>query len=707
MGTSLRRGVVLTLLASLLIGGSAAATGSSAAATQATATSGANVDWSLLGNSYDNTRWSDLTQINTSNVQQLGLAWSQQEGPNLAGWETDPVVVNGVMYYTTATDQVRAVNAATGELIWQYTPKVDFYRAIAGGGGGAPSNRGVTVANKTVYLLTFDNQLIALQASTGEKLWRTVVADPNLGYSESSPVTYWNGLLFVGSEEGDAGLRGYVAAYDASTGKQVWRFFTVPAPGQGWMPKVGDHGGGDVWMPQVIDDTTGILYFGTGNPSPDFDNSQRPGCDPWVDALVALNARTGKLVWAHSEVCNDVWDYDSMPMPMLFNVTIGGKTVRAVGHANKSGVFFIYDAATGKVLAKSPYLTKYTLPHLKPSPKGSLDCPGDLGGIEYSAEAYSPVTQLAYIPGLNECQIYSLGQPGEANLHKAGLPDFAGSVTFASNLTGYFAAVDTTTGKVRWKVQLTDPAVGGVVATAGGLVFSPVDNGYIYAFDATSGKVLWKANVGLGSGAAPITYEVNGTQYIAIALGSSYSATTPPGGTLAVFKLHGKPIKAFPAVMTSSGPLAVPSLKGLIKINPWEYISSEKQYVVINITAAATGDNSGFNFDGYSKGKANFIIPAGWQVEWIFSNKAALPHSAALSTGLTAATVLLNGGLGPIETTNALQGIRAGSTQYVGFQATRVGKFYLICAVPGHAQAGMWDYLTVSSTAKEPSLQIS
>ncbi|MDB5075062.1 MAG: pyrrolo-quinoline quinone [Chloroflexi bacterium] len=289
------------------------------------------------------------------------------------------------------------------------------------------------------------------------------------------------------------------------------------------------------------------------------------------------------------------------------------------------------------------------------------------------------------------------------------MPDFAGSVAFASKLTGYFAAVDVTTGKVRWKVQLPDPVVGGAVATAGGLVFSPADNGYIYAFDSGTGKILWKAYVGLGSGAAPITYEVNGTQYIAIALGSSYSATTPPGGTLAVFKLHGAPIKPFPGVMTSSGPIAVPSLNGLIKINPWEYISAEKQSVVINITAAATGDNAGFNFNGYSKGKANFIIPAGWQVSWIFNNKAALPHSVGLASSLTGTTlpIVPNGGLGPIETPNALQGIRSGQTQYVGFQATKVGKLYMVCVVPGHVQGGMWDYVTISSTAKMPSIEVS
>ena len=707
MQRALRNGAVAGTLASLLLTGAVNAAVQHATARQSTAAAATNVDWPKLGNSSDNTRWSPLAQINTSNATKLGLAWSQAEGPNLSGWETDPIVVNGVMYYTTGVDQVRAVNAATGRLLWQYTPKVDFYRAIAGGGGGAPSNRGVTMANGKVYLLTFDNQLIALQATTGEKLWRTVIADPNQGYSESSPVTYWNGLVFAGSEESDAGERGFAAAFDANTGKQVWRWYAVPAPGHGWMPKAGQHGGGAPWMPLVVDTTTGIVYAGTGNPSPDFNNSQRPGCNPWVNALVALNAKTGKFLWGHTEFCNDVWDYDSDIMPMLFNMTVNGKTIRAVGHANKAGDYFVYNAQTGQLLAKSPYLTKFTLPHPKPTPQGSLVCPGDLGGIEYSAEAYSPQAQLAFIPGLNECQKYTLGTAAEANLHKSGLPDFDGSVSPAGPLTGFFAAIDVTTGKVRWERQLPQPAVGGALATAGGLVFSPDDDGNFYAFDAATGKTVWKQYVGLGSGAAPITYEVNGTQYIAIALGSTYTYFTQPGGTLAVFKLNGAPIKPFPAVTSTTAPLAVPSLKGLIKINPWEYTSPEKQYVVINLTAAATNDNSGFNFNGYSKGKANFIIPAGWQVEWIFTNKAALPHSAALATGLSAGTIVPNGGLGPIETPNALQGIRGALTQYVGFQATKVGKFYLICAVPGHAQAGMWDYLTVSSTAKTPSIQAS
>jgi PQQ-dependent dehydrogenase (methanol/ethanol family) len=710
MHQTLRRGASAGALLSLLIAGAAGATGShQATAAPRAAASGPTVDWANFGgNDTTNTHYSSLDQINRSNVSQLGVAWTNQEGPGLVGWETDPIVVNGVMYYTTQLDQVRAVDATNGKLIWQYTPKVDFYRSIAGGGGGAPENRGVTYHDGRIYLLTFDNQLIDLQAATGEVLWDTITNDISLGYSESAPVTYWNGLVFVGSEEGDAGLRGFVAAYDATTGKQVWRFYTVPAAGQGWMPKVGEHGGGDVWMPSVIDPLTGILYFGTGNPSPDEDNSQRPGCDPWADAIVALNAKTGKFIWAHSEVCNDVWDYDSMPAPMIFDMVYHGRVVHAVGHGNKSGLFTVYDAATGQVLSQSPHLSRYTIPHLKPNAKGVLVCPGAEGGIEYSPEAYDPTRQLAYLPGLDACMIFQLQPVAQTNLHRTGLPDFGGPFFFptkgpGAKQDGFVAAVDVTTGKIRWKTMLPLPSVGGALATAGGLVFTSDSNGKFYALDSDTGKILWTANVGIAGGAAPLTYEVNGVQYIAMAMGTG-------GGTLGVFKLGGAPVKPFPIITQAIGVAPAPSLQGLIKINPWEYANPETQRLVIDIVAAATGDNSGFNFDGYSKGAANFIVPAGWEVSIIFTNKGALPHSVGIATSIandvpTVVTSVLGPQQAPLA---ALQGQRGGApASYINFQATQIGKNYLVCLVPGHLAAGMWDYITESTSAHMPSIAVS
>ena len=714
MSSIVRRGTMATLVALLALAGSVHVTGSSVGSAHhgKAAASAMNVDWPRFGNTTDNTRFSPLTQINASNVNKLGIAWTMSEGANLSVWETDPVVVNGTMYLTTNTDQVLAVNAATGKLLWKFTPAVNFYLAIAGGGGGVPTNRGVAVVNGKVYLLTFDARLVALQAATGEKLWSVQVANPHEGYSESSPPTYWNGLLFVGSEEGDAGLRGFVAAYDANTGKQVWRFYTIPAPGQGWNPAQGGHGGGDVWMPPTIDTRTGVLYFGTGNPSPDFMNTMRPGCNQWVDATVALDARTGKLLWAHTQVCPDVWDYDSHQPPTLFTVQQNGKTIRAVGQGNKEGYYWIFDARTGKVLAKSPALVPETNPRPFPNPKGVTICPGTSGGIEFSPAAYNPQTHAVYQPALNECQIFQTADPTVVQQHRRGTVDTGGLVSNAPMpRTGTMSAIDVNTGKLLWHDRISQPMIGGTLATAGNVVFSGADDGHFYAFDARTGKILWSPYLRIAFGAAPIAYEVNGTEYIAIAAGGadvSASDTAPLGGTFVVFKLGGATVKPLPAVAAGTYvPMhqAMPSLKGLTRLNPWMYVNAKNQHLVLRIVAAATPNDSGFNFDGYAKGQATFVVPQNWNVDFMFSNKAALPHSMAIASNLKLPPTLAPFGFGQVKTPDPIEGTGPGVTQVVGMSAVPAGKYYMVCLVPGHIQAGMWDYFTISATAKMPSIQ--
>jgi alcohol dehydrogenase (cytochrome c) len=694
------RSGLLAAAAALVIAGSGTArfVQPLAASSQALAAGGANVDWPRFGNMANNTRFSTLTQVNTANVSRLGVAWTMQEGHNLATFEDDPIVVNGVMYITTGVDQVRAVNAATGKLLWQYTPKVNFYESIHGGGGGAPTSRGVAVGKNAVYLLTYDDQLISLQASTGEVLWHTTVANAALGYNETSPVTYWDGMLFVGSAVSDAGLRGFVAAFNATTGKQVWRFYTVPAPGHGWDPATGDHGGGDVWMPPTIDTKTGILYFGTGNPSPDFVNTQRPGCDPYVDSTIALNAKTGKMLWAHTEVCPDLWDYDSH------------QPIQAVGQGNKSGRFFIFDAKTGKMLAISPYVADATVPHQKPTPQGAKECPGWLGGMEFSPAAYSPYTQAVYEQGINICMVYHTASLAAINGHKSGAADTGGYVTPFGKYSGTMSAIDVNTGKFLWHEKMPAPMVGGVLATAGNLVFAGSDNGRLYAFDARTGKILWQPNLGIDIGAAPITYEINGTQYIAVAAGGpgavAYDNMSKPGGTMVVFKLNGSPIKPLPAVVTAPTPaVGLPSLKGMTKINPWMYANAKTQTLVLKVVAASNGANSGFNFDGYAKGKANFIIPQGWGVTIEFSNAAALPHSLAIAASNKPNPKLPVFGFGPALTPNAFTtGTPHGVVQVIGFGANPAGTYYMDCLIPGHLQAGMWDRFTISNTATMPTI---
>lgn len=692
-----RYGAAIGVVGSLLLGGTVSAAVQHGTTSQsATAAGTANADWAVWGNNTDNNHYSSLTQINAGNVSQLGIAWTQAEGPNLTTFETVPLEIGGTLYYTTNTDQVRAVDGATGKLKWQFTPKVNFYEAIAGGGGGVPTNRGVTAGHGELYLLTFDDQLIALQQSTGEKLWTTTVADASAGFSEVSPPTYWNGLLFVGSAEGDSGHRGFVTAYNAATGKKVWNYYTVPAPGQGWVPKTPLVSGGDVWMPAVVDNTSGIVYFGTGNPYPDYDNSHRPGCDPYVDSTVALNAKTGKFLWAHSEVCNDTSDYDSDPSPMLFTLHYpNGKSVRAVGHANKSGLYFVYNASTGALLAKTTYVTKYT--HPSPAAKGPQEsCPGSWGGFEYSPAAYSPQTQAVYYPALTVCMIVDGQQSSFDTKH----------------MSGTMAAIDPITGKYLWRTQVPGPMVGGALATASGLVFSAADNGEFYAFDGKTGKILWTAHLGIGSGAPPITYEIDGTQYIAVAMGgfSSQGYFNPNGlgGTFVVFKLHGAPIKKLPAVnnvhgMAIGGLTEVVTTKGMTKLGDDVYVNTAQKKVVFEVTAAATAANSGFNFNGYAKGQANFVVPVGWLVNFIFKNNQALPHSLAVVNSLKVGPDLT-----PLaETPNPTVGLSGVASQYTSFSAATPSKLYLVCLVPGHLAAGMWDNFTVSATATAPSIQVS
>lgn len=695
------------LSAALAIAAGVVVMGGSAAGA---AEGGGNVAWPYWGGTTQgaNTRYAAIDQINTSNVNKLGVAFTVKAPANEVGLETDPQEVNGVLYYTTPTDQVFAVNATTGKKIWSYTPKVNFFLAIAGGGGGVPNSRGLTIANGKVYDLTFDDHLIALQQSTGEKLWDRPIADATKGISESSPGTYWNGEYIVGGAESDAGIRGSVQAFNANTGKLLWRTYLVPKPGQKWMPKTGDHGGGDVWMPPTVDTKTGTVFVGTGNPSPDFDAKIRPGCDPWVDATVALNAKTGKMEWGHTEVCNDAWDYDSHQSPVLYTTMVNGKSTPVVGQVNKSGFYSILNEKTGKLIAKSPYVSKYTRPHLYPNAKGVKVCPGATGGIEFSPTTVDPQTGFAYAQNLNECEIYKLQPRSETATHKTGQPDFGGSFSPYGKTSGGFTAINDATGKVMWHDNLPLEAAGGSMSTSGGLVFftdgysfGGQPQGHFYAADAKTGKILLNAKLGVPISAAPMTYEVNGTQYIALAADSD----------IVVFKLGGKKItKLKPNVPTTSTPASnLPDLSSYQKVGQFEWVKASAKSVVFKLTAGVPGKNNGFNFDGYYGGQANFEVPVGWTVTYEFSNSSAIPHSLQVTSSLKTPLTSIVNELGSPEQAPAkkpAQGLRGHAIHAVSFTTSKAEKLFLVCGVAGHLQAGMWDRMTVSSSLKTPTIAV-
>jgi len=525
--------------------GQAAAPAGLLSATVPAGPAAAGMTWPVFGGGTDNTRFSALTQINAGNVARLGVAWSTPLGQFATLAESYPVMVGRTLYLTTSTDEVGAYDAVTGARTWSYAPRVDFTLSRGVGGYGVTVNRGVAVSGGKVYLLTFDDKLRAVSQATGEELWATTVADAHTGAYETSAPTAWNGLIFGGDSGSEDGVRGFVAAYNAGDGSTAWRFWTVPAPGSGWVPK-GNHGGGTIYMPPTIDSSTGMLYAGTGNPSPAIVGTSRPGADLYTDSILALNAHTGRLAWYHQQVAHDLWDYDAASPVMVFTTVVAGKPVRAVAEAGKSGYFYILDAKTGKnIFPPVPFVTEH---HTPPTAQGTLECPGSQGGSQYGPAAFDPASRTAFVTGLNMCMTLKVGpvSPG------SGEKDFGGTSSVPAGLpqTGTVTAVDTTTGAVRWHDTLPYPMIGGATATAGGLVFAGDAHGTLYAFDERTGAIRWHAFLGLAIGAAPISYAVGGTQYLALVIGGSPLSANYHWGTVGarvvVLRLGGSTIPAYP-----------------------------------------------------------------------------------------------------------------------------------------------------------------
>jgi glucose dehydrogenase len=295
----------------------------------------------------------------------------------------------------------------------------------------------------------------------------------------------------------------------------------VPPPGKGWNRARGTHGGGDVWMPPTVDPRSGAAYVATGNPTPGFTNVARPGCNPLADAVVALDAKTGRIEWSHTLFCHDSWDYDTVQAPMVLDLAHGAEDLRAVGAGSKAGYYAVLGARTGEPISRSPFITKFSRPHLRPTRKGTVACPGIFGGIEYGPAALSADRESLFIAGNQMCQRYKLASRAEVEAHTPGEDDLGGTVEQVGAATGVLAALDPATGKVRWRAKLARPSNGGALATAGGLVLTGDDDGRLYAFDDRSGKVLWSYDLGRRVGSAPIAYEIDGVEYIAIAAGGS------------------------------------------------------------------------------------------------------------------------------------------------------------------------------------------
>jgi PQQ-dependent dehydrogenase (methanol/ethanol family) len=502
------------------------------------------------------------SEINRSNVKGLHVAWIFQTDIR-ESLETSPIVVNGVMYVSTSFDHVYALNAQTGEMYWHYKHTMGPITTYCCG----PNNRGVAVYQDKVYVATLDAMLVALDAKTGNVVWKQQIADPTLGYSETMAPTAVDGKILIGTNGGEYGIRGFVKAYDANNGNLLWTFNTIPENTVGvWatkdatgrdmhrniqaekdqLAKTGDPYktlGGGVWQNPSVDLAANRVYFVVGNPSPDLDGSLRPGDNLYTDSLVAVDLNTGKLACYYQYIAHDAWDLDATSPTVLVDVkNKDGKTIPGVLHAGKTGYIYVHDRKDCSLIRFSEPMVsqkdRWTVPSATPAldPKAARMFPGANGGVEWSPIATDPSHGLAYAINLEQEMTYTVASspyPGGKLWLGGAFTNVPGGVQ-----TGNVTAVDYNTGRIKWQVKTPQPMIGGILATAGGVVFTGEANGWFKSYDATSGKELWKFQAGAGVNAPPSSYMAGGKQYVVVGAGGNVQIDAKRGNSIIAFTLN-------------------------------------------------------------------------------------------------------------------------------------------------------------------------
>ena len=491
-------------------------------------------NWVTYNGDYSGRRYSSLKQINPENVDRLQAAWVFHSR-NSDRLEVTPIVVNGLMVVTSANDTV-ALDAKTGRVVWRNERPIseglidDASRHIS---------RGVAVWHDRVYRETDNAHLLCLDIRSGNLLWDVAYADWNRNYGATSAPLVVKDKLIVGTSGGDDGVRGFIAAYDAESGKLAWRFWTIPAPGEfgssSWPGKLYLHGGGTTWMPGTYDPELNTIFWGTSNPSPDFEGSVRPGDDLYTDCLLALDPDTGKLKWYFQFTPHDLFDFDSTETPVIVDLSYKGQPRKLIIEANRNGYVYTLDRLSGEFLSAVQFAEKLNWANgidsngrpirsgLKPTPEGTRICPGFAGATNWYSPSFNPATGFLYFMTLEYCQnFFSATTPQEfeegKEFYSTGVKHISGEEPAKKILVAY----DVQSGTMAWK----RPQVGaghssaGTMTTAGGLVFFGDDAQSFEAVEARSGKALWHFNTGQGISASPMTYAVDGRQFVAIAAGS-------------------------------------------------------------------------------------------------------------------------------------------------------------------------------------------
>jgi alcohol dehydrogenase (cytochrome c) len=505
-------------------------------------------NWLTYSGTLQGLRYSSLTQITRDNVKKLQQQWVFQ-ARSLEKFEATPLVVDGVLYTVQAPNDVVALDAATGRMFWMYS----YVPSPAARPCCGRINRGLAILDDTLFMATIDAHLVAIDAKSGQPRWNVAVAKPESGYAMTLAPLVVKDKVIVGTAGGEYGIRGFIAAYEARTGKEAWRFHTIPGPGEpGHETWTGDSwktGGGSLWVTGSYDPALNLTYWGTGNPGPDFNGDDRAGDNLYTDSVVALDADTGKLKWHYQFTPHDTMDLDSVHVPVLVDMNWRGTPRQLLLMANRNGFFYAFDRGTGRFLVGNPFIDKLTWATgfdekgrpikaigIEPTPDGQKIYPSNHGATNFYSPSYSPRTGLYYVtawddyPGvfLKGPVQYTEGQrfTGPSPRATVGGRAEGPQINLRKQEEGYSAlrAIDPNTGERKWEFKTTDVSDSGVLTTASDLAFWGGRDGYFYALDARSGELLWNASLGANIAMGPITYSVGGKQYVAIASGNSLFA---------------------------------------------------------------------------------------------------------------------------------------------------------------------------------------
>ena len=500
--------------------------------------------WLMYSGDYTGRRHSPLTQITPANVHRLVPQWTfQAEGMTLGrGFETTPLVLDGVMYVSGNSNYAWAVDMRTGRQIWRYRRQLPQGLTY---GGGNPTNRGFAALGDRLFMGTLDAHLIALDRNTGRVEWDVVLDDFKVGHAATSAPLVVKDKVIIGNAGGDLPTRGFIDAYDAATGTRAWRFYTIPAEGEPGAETWSDvdvlpRGGGATWQVGSYDPELNLIYWGTGNPNPDYYGGDRIGDNLYTTSIVALDADTGKLRWHYQFTPHDTHDWDSNHVPVLAEVPIGGQTRRVVMVANRNSFFYVLDRATGELLLGKPFTGTQWAREIGPDGRpivlnnGAVTpdnpnpaCVPDLrGGTNFNPPSYDPALQLFFVMARESCAIYTPQKmepvPGRVfmsgGMKKLPEPDY-----------GALRALDPATGAMKWEFKLPTPSLAGVMSTASGVVFAGDNEGFFSAFDARTGEKLWSYRMGsLIWGAAATTFMLDGHQHVLMPSGTTVVAFALP-----------------------------------------------------------------------------------------------------------------------------------------------------------------------------------